>query len=69
MKKDKAMHLIVSCGIVLVCLLLFHGAVIPAVLITLTVGVAKEFYDTVFDGWDLVADLTGIALGVWLYFL
>jgi hypothetical protein len=62
MQLDKFKHAIVSCALVLVLSLYF--TLLWAVILTLTLGLMKEFNDPIFDVYDIMADIAGIIIGV-----
>jgi len=64
---DKYKHFVVSFAIVFVLKLVL--TLTMAIAITLLIGVLKEVYDyyfktTGFDWYDILADITGIIVGV-----
>ena len=68
--EDKWKHGIICCALTIICYLL-TGQISFAIFVALTIGVAKEVYDSFsdsnyFDGIDLVADLIGILVGMLL---
>lgn len=62
MQLDKVKHFLVSAGLVILL-----NLIIPlwmAVAVVAILGIAKELSDKSVDVWDLVADATGILIGV-----
>lgn len=59
---DKVKHFLVSAGLVILL-----NLILPlwlAVAVVAILGIAKELSDKSVDVWDLVADATGILIGV-----
>lgn len=68
--KDKIEHFIVCMGLTFI-LAYLSTSIITAALITLIIGIAKEGYDKLrggrFDLYDLLADILGILLALYIW--
>lgn len=66
---DKVLHFLVSFSLTLIGgLFEFPGIIISSIL-TLIIGIVKEFLDDVFSWGDLYADSLGIGLGIFIWYI
>lgn len=66
---DKILHFSISLNLVFIGAVFDFPGILISSILTLILGIGKEFLDDIFSWGDIIADCLGISLGIFVWYI